>query len=205
MDGIQCLGSATIILAPGTVNDLTRGNEYAYCGIGMTGDGACTLTIEGSGTLNVSGGQYAGIGVNSTSHHIVINGGVINATGGNNAPGIGASVNCSCGNITINGGTVNATGGDNAVGIGCGNYRSYCGNITFAGGTVTVTNGSGGWGVGDNIDGSYNTCGNVYFTGGTVTVLGGISVICRGGSRIFVDGHSVGDIIYTSPYYYPAQ
>ena len=205
IDGIQCLGSATIILAPGTVNDLTRGNEYAYCGIGMTGDGACTLTIEGSGTLNVSGGQYAGIGGNSTSHHIVINGGIINATGGNNAPGIGASVNCSCGNITINGGTVNATGGQDAAGIGCGNYRSYCGNITFAGGTVTVTNGSGGCGVGD-IDGSDNTCGNVYFTGGTVTVTGGIYVNrTLGASRIYVDGNDVGPIIPTSPYYYPAQ
>jgi hypothetical protein len=205
--GIECLGSATIILAPGSVNDLTRGNNNAYEGIGMTGyDDDYTLTIEGSGTLYVSGGRSAGIGGLDEKNHIVINGGNITATGGDYSAGIGASVGDGrCGNITINGGTVNATGGQYATGIGCGNRASKCGNITFAGGTVTVTNGSGGWGVGDNND-LDNTCGNVYFTGGTVTVWGGISVFNSNGySSIYVDGEYVGVLIYDTPYYYPAQ
>ena len=201
ISGIKCLGSATIILAPGTVNDLTRGDDSAFYGIGMTKYGACTLTIEGSGTLNASGGLYAGIGGNSASHHIVINGGNITATGGSHAAGIGARNSGKCGNITINGGTVNATGGQYATGIGCGFRDSRCGDITFAGGTVTVTNG----GVGDR-GGSGNRCGNVYFSGGTVTVWGGISlVISSGASSIYVDGEDVGPSIETSPYYFPAQ
>ena len=199
ISGIKCLGSATIILAPDTVNDLTHGDNSAYHGIGMAGYDDCTLTIEGSGTLNVSGGGEAGIG---GWGNIVINGGDITATGGAQAAGIGAGYNNSCGSITINGGTVNAKGGYGAAGIGCGSHYSLCGDITFNGGTVTVTNGDSGWGLGDNPSGTA-ACGNIYFSGGTVTVWGGIYIY--GSSRIYVDGVNKGFSIDDSPYYYPAQ
>ena len=199
--GIKCLGSASIILAPGTVNDLTCGDNRAYAGIGMNGDDDCTLTIEGGGTLNVSGGEYSpGIG---GWGNIVINGGDITATGGYYCAGIGAGYNNSCGSITINGGKVNARGGQDATGIGCGWDYSLCGDITFNGGTVTVTNGDSGRGVGAIPSMSNTACGNIYFSGGTVTVWGGISI--SGRSFIYVDGVNKGFSIDESPYYYPAQ
>ena len=203
ISGITCLGSATIILSPGTVNDLTCGNGSAYYGIGMDGYDDSTLTIEGSGKLNVSGGSGAGIG---GLGNIVINGGDITATGGEFAAGIGAGDNNGCGNITINGGTVNATGGYFATGIGCGFMDSYCGDITFNGGNVTVTNGYLSPGIGDNGNlCQNNSCGSIYFTGGNVTVNGGISVSYSHSSRIYVDGVNKGSDISDSPYYYPAQ
>jgi len=206
ISGIECLGSATIILAPGSVNDLTRGDKYARFGIGMTvddRDNDYVLTIEGSGKLTVSGGGlHAGIGGVFNNHHIVINGGDITATGGpNHAPGIGASTQLSCGNITINGGTINATGCLQAAGIGCGQQGSHCGDISFNGGNVTATKGNTGIGVG--VNGQNSSCGNIYFNGGTVTVYGGIKTTSP--SRIYVDGAQNSFMIPQSTYHYPAQ
>ena len=208
ISGIECLGSATIILAPGSVNDLTHSANTAEfgIGIGMTADDyetAYVLTIEGSGKLTVSGGGlFAGIGGIYENHHIVINGGDITATGGpNHGPGIGAGAHMSCGNITINGGTINATGCLQAAGIGCGQQGSHCGDITFKGGNVTATKGDTGIGVGAS--GNSHTCGNIYFSGGTVTVYGGIKTTSP--SRIYVDGVQNSFMIPQSPYYYPAQ
>ncbi len=206
ISGIECLGSATIILAPGSVNDLTYGANTAEFGIGMTVNDyetAYVLTIEGSGKLTVSGGDlYAGIGGVFNNHHIVINGGDITATGGpNHGPGIGASSQMRCGNITINGGTINATGCLQAAGIGCGQQGSHCGDITFNGGNVTATKGKYGSGVG--VNGQNSSCGNIYFSGGTVTVIGGIETITS--KRIYVDGVQNSFMISQSPYYYPAQ
>lgn len=206
ISGIECLGSATIILAPGSVNDLTYGANTATFGIGMTVggyDNDYVLTIEGSGKLTVSGGDlYAGIGGVFENHHIVINGGDITATGGpNHGPGIGASTQMRCGNITINGGTINATGCFQAAGIGCGQQGSHCGDITFNGGNVTATKGNNGYGVG--VNGQNSSCGNIYFNGGTVTVYGGIQTITS--KRIYVDGNQKSYCITQSTYHYPAQ
>lgn len=208
ISGIECLGSATIILAPGSVNDLTHSANTAEfgIGIGMTADDyetAYVLTIEGSGKLTASGGDtHPGIGGIYENHHIVINGGDITATGGpNHGPGIGAGTQMSCGNITINGGTINATGCLQAAGIGCGQQGSHCGDITFNGGNVTATKGNGGYGVG--VNGQNSSCGNIYFNGGTVTVYGGIKTITS--KRIYVDGVQKSYWIAQSTYNYPAQ
>lgn len=209
ISGIECLGSATIILAPGSVNDLTHSANTAEFGIGMTVDdydNDYVLTIEGSGKLTASGGLTCpGIGGVFNNHHIVINGGDITAIGdsSNQGAGIGGGNHLSCGNITINGGIINATGFRRAAGIGCGGESSSCGDITFNGGNVTATKGDNGIGVGAN--GQNNTtCGNIYFSGGTVTVYGGIKTTSP--SRIYVDGaQQSGYMISKSPYYYPAQ
>lgn len=151
--GITCLGNATIIL-DGT-NYVTGGKfptstyTYAYPGIHVAS--GCTLTIKGTGTLNVVGGGNfaAGIGSgsdkNGSGHsaaagNIVITGGTIHATGGENAPGIGAGSE-SCGTITITGGTVEAVAGpntsdSNAAAIGTNGLYSSCGAISITGGTV---------------------------------------------------------------------
>ncbi len=204
--GIECLGSATIILAAGSVNDVTGGYDTVQFGIGMTGNGVFTLTIEGTGTLKASSGNWLpGIGGTSEGHHIVINGGNITTTGGYGGPGIGAMYEgASCGDITINGGTINAIGGDTAAGIGLGFNSFKCGHIIFNGGDVTVTGGKNAIGVGvpSYISGS-GRCRRISFSGGTVKVTGGIKT--SDDYSIYVDNKDVGSQINDSPYYYPAQ
>ena len=94
------------------------------------------LTIEGKGTLEAFGTtKTAGIGGGFGAGYyrpncgtIIINGGLINATGGDSgAAGIGGGGDFlgednggSGGTIIINGGTVNATGAARAAGIGGG-------------------------------------------------------------------------------------
>ena len=145
--GLACIGSATINLE-GT-NKVT-----GFCNSpGIQVPYTCTVTINGTGSLEVTGrDNAAGIGAGGSagafSGPIVINGGTITAQGGSNAAGIGSgyydSGNSTCDGITINGGTVTATGGSNAAGIGGGN-GSNCGNITISTGvtSVTATKGSG--------------------------------------------------------------
>lgn len=141
--GLFCEGSADIILAEGKTNDLTRGSSDAFDGILMweKGDEKTYLTISGSGTLLVSGGDgCCGIGGLSGNQNIIINGGYIEATGGAGAAGIGGGFNTGFGEITINGGTVDATGGAGAAGIGCGYaHGMHCGAITISNQVTSVT------------------------------------------------------------------
>lgn len=136
--GITCEGDATIILKG---NNTVKGFHWAFPGISVpTGK---TLTIYGSGSLNVSsGGCASGIGAGYTEENhcgnIVIAGGSIAATGGQQAAGIGGGYFSNCGSITITSGvtSVTATKGmsaPNSIGAG---YRSSCGTVTI-GGKVT--------------------------------------------------------------------
>ena len=159
--GITCLGNATIVLADGTVNTV-KGmkpsmNEvlFGYSGI-LPGGSGTTLTIRGTGTLNAIG-QSGGAGIGayqSPCGNIVIEGGIINATGGENCAGIGSGEGyqlgnpqtlddidyiVQCGDITITGGTVTAIGNGGAAGIGTGMKNSTCGNITITNGAISVT------------------------------------------------------------------
>lgn len=148
--GLNCLGDATIIIAEGSTN-IVRGFYEDYPGIHVPE--RKTLTIKGEGTLTVSpydgGGTEdsygAGIGggYELSCGNIRIEGGTINATGGNSAAGIGGGQSMdgesgSCGDITIVGGTVNAIGGMYAAGIGSGNGGS-CGIITISKTVTKVT------------------------------------------------------------------
>ena len=72
---IQCLGDATIILEEGSENKI---EAWKSSGIHVQKKGK-TLTIKGSGSLDVRGGyEYAGIG-GCTDSNIVIEDGIINA------------------------------------------------------------------------------------------------------------------------------
>ncbi|MBR2202906.1 MAG: hypothetical protein IJ914_01725 [Prevotella sp.] len=184
--GITCLGDATIILHDGTTNTV-KGFYREYPGIlaakNVSGVGAeYTLTIKGTGTLNVSSNNVSAI-----------------------APGIGGPAFGSCGNIEIQGGNITATGGRSSAGIGCGpaatgsgseNYPSSCGNITISGGNVTATGGefAAGIGAGYGISGIRSTCGNITITGGTVSATGGNNASGIGGSSSYGD---CGDITIT--------
>ena len=200
--GLTCIGDATIILDEGTTNDVQGFHPY-YPGIEIPAGKTLTIDANGAGTgsldvRNKSTGQgAAGIGGraydNSTTEtcgNIVINGGVITATGapGNNttspAPGgagIGGGWNVSCGTITINGGSVTANGGMWAAGIGTssgGNTTkglSNCGSVTIKGGTVVAQGGTYAAGIGSGYNQQQVTCScsSVSITGGKVTATGG--------------------------------
>ena len=136
-NGITCLGSANIILAEDTENDLTRGADDAWAGIYI--ELGQTLTISGTGTLLASGGDTGSPGIGGYfMPNVVINGGIITATGGYSAAGIGAIPGEAFGNITINGGTVTAVGGVGAPGIGAPHDNGSCGSITIGSGIDKV-------------------------------------------------------------------
>ena len=70
----------------------------------------------------------AGAGIGGYSGHdsgnIVIQGGVIQATGADHCAGIGSNDGCTGGTITIYGGTVTAKGGSDGAAIGGGRNSS---------------------------------------------------------------------------------
>ena len=122
--GIVCEGTATITLV-GTnsvnVNNVSASSKFKTAGIQIGGSGT-TLTIKGDGSLNATGGnQAAGIGLGRTWDD--------NATGGS---------------IVIEGGTVNASG-DIGIGIGTvGNSQiATIDGISIKGGTVNASLGKG--------------------------------------------------------------
>ena len=159
--GITCKGNATIIL---TGVNFVKGFHQYYPGIHIPKDK--TLTIQGSGSLTAcSNGNCAGIGAGESEAlacgNIVIEGGTIIATGGDNAAGIGGGDIASCGDISINGGNITATGGENGAGIGSGFWNS-CGEISITGGTIIATGGSNAAAIGCGYGG---TCGIVTIGG----------------------------------------
>ena len=184
--GITCAGDAHIIIE-GT--NTVKGGHNRYAGIYVPGDkdnpsNNKTLTIDGSGTLNASSVNGAGIGGDASltdayqhGGNIIINGGIINATSYCGA-GIGTGQDCTCGNITINGGTVttlSTSPWEGGAGIGTGynnNLTSRCGDISITGGTVEATTLGGGAAIGTGFnDLGTNTCGNISITGGTVVAI----------------------------------
>lgn len=167
--GITCEGSATITLEGA---NSVKGTARLCCGI-QAGPANTTLTIQGSGSLTAQGGEFsAGIGSNGESGthsgNITISGGTIEATGGDNAAGIGGGLGGTCGDINISEGTITATGGYCAAGIGGGD-ASTCGNITITGGSGSATGASSGpWDIGAGLHG---TCGAISIAPNTISGL----------------------------------
>ena len=101
-------------------------------------------------------------------------GGVVYATGGANAPGIGGAPGTSTGSLKIEGGTIEAYGGDYGPGIGSAKDGGF-GSITISGGIVTavgkgISFSGGGAGIGG---GASQPGGVIRITGGEVTATGG--------------------------------
>lgn len=141
-DGLTCEGDAIIILADGSENTVVGMTEYSIGngGAGIYIPSGKTLTVKGSTGILIAKGASgaAGIGGNASSDggNIIIEGGVINATG---TTGIGGGYS-DCGDITIKGGTITATPGGYHAAIGASGGKK-CGNILIEGGTVTATAG----------------------------------------------------------------
>ena len=157
----------------------------------------CTLTISGEGSLKATGGEGAGIGASSRRNGslgtIVIDGGNIEAYGGEMAAGIGGSAEGGSGTIVINNGTVYAKGGHGSYymdiknvygGAGIGGGANGCvdrieitgGNVTAYGGYATNAGrhpgaaiGSGGGGA-KAVEGGYKY-GDIEINGGTVSAI----------------------------------
>ena len=213
--GLTLLGNGTLVLADGTTNTVVGGLDGSgYSNWpGIFVPAGKTLTINGdTGVLNAArggndttNGSPAGIGASwkNPCGNIIINGGVINATGGAKSAGIGGAFIRTCGDITINGGTITAIGHAWGSGIGLGapvakSVTSISGcNITITGGTVTATGGVGGGeeqpggaGIGTgyarNTDNNQTTntitLGNIYISGGTVIATGGVGAAAIGTS-----------------------
>ncbi len=196
--GLTCEGDATIILADGSEN-VVKGFYDEYPGIFVPENK--TLTIKGGttgdGQLTASSNGYGcGIGgcYKKSCGNIVIEGGIIEATGGYNVAGIGTGNGASCGNITINGGEVTASGGDYAAGIGSGMVGS-CGAITISGGKVTAQGGSKAAGIGSGFKAS---CTSVTITTGVTSVTatkGAESSYCINASKVKIgNGDEITDM-----------
>ena len=146
-DRVVVEGDVILILGEGTTLEVPFGIEVSA---------GNSLTIEGPGTLRITGwfSPCAGIGADNPGT-IIINGGTINVHGGLDSAAIGGSeFNNGGGRIVINGGVVNATGDGNASGIGAGGLGKCC-DIVINGGQVTAKPGAygdHGIGVGDYTD-----------------------------------------------------
>ena len=205
--GLTCLGDCKIILEG---SNTVKGFHESYPGIYVS-EGK-TLTIDGSGSLDASSnGDGAGIGCGNSlpCGNIVLDGGVITATGAG-AAGIGAGLDASVGDIVVNGGIVSATGGTDAAGIGGGPGVGNCGNIFINGGSVSALGGSDGAGIG----GGYGSvCGDIAIADGVTELIAtkGENApysIGRGelGLVGFVTiGGTVSGSIAISPFVYPAE
>lgn len=130
-------GSAIVIKNGSNVTLKLQGNNTVSGDASVASAGICveygsTLTIEGNGALNVTGGKYgAGIGSFGTGTNvapelrtkvgtITINSGSIVAHGGANGAGIGSGYHVDGNLVIINGGTVYAYGTGGGAGIGSG-------------------------------------------------------------------------------------
>ena len=141
--------------------------------LSVEGAGNTTITLKGSNTLT-SGGNHAGLEHNEKSKDdnddsvdtgkLTItsekDSGILTATGGSGAAGIGSSNGKGTGTIEITGGNITANGGnggDNGAGIGSGSMATGNTNITISGGTVKAQGGDNGAGIGSGSMAAGNT------------------------------------------------
>lgn len=198
-------GASVTITGENPDTDILYADGYQGAGIGA-GSGFYDSSSS-CGNVTISGGCVIAGDMNSNSAGIggsrgtvIINGGKVNATGGNHGAGIGgdnAKVIINNGNITakgrqygagiggsnaevnIKGGNVDAKGGEYGAGIG-GVWNSGGGNISISGGTVIANGGTTGAGIGGGF-GYGNGCGNGCGNGGNIKISGG-NVIANGKS-----------------------
>lgn len=186
--------------------------KYAGLEVGWnSGTEMADLTIQGEGTLNVTGGvNSAGIGGSKSNHgvygNITIVSGNIHAVGGNGAAGIGSSdnpnngasngsykhVDDQWGVIRILGGTVYAEGIGNGAGIGGGNHCDS-GEIVIEDGTVEAIGNCGiGSGLGSHKVEADSTKGPGYYFG-SVTINGGTVTATASGNGAGIGGGMYAD------------
>ena len=196
--------SLKITLADDSTNSTIGGN-------GSTGSAApairlpdgATLTIEGTGTLNVTGGSSTGnpggtgrggylyyAGPSPTAEScgtVIILSGTVTVTGGSYSAGIGGATNHAGtggngGTVVILSSSVTVTGGSSAVAIGGGNSSGS-------------SRGNDGQGIKPTGDGTYTVYGNLTLPcditipqGATVTIPNGASLTVPEGIKLINNG-----------------
>ena len=164
-----------IILTEGTTLTASKGIEV---------EAGSILYIQDSGILVATGtGDDAGIGSgkDKDSGVIVIEAGIIKATGGENGgAGIGGGNGGKGGTISIEDGIIKATGGENGgAGIGGGNGGNG-GTISIEGGDIISEGGNGGAGIGGGNGKGGET---INISGGEIISLGGEGGAGIGGGK----------------------
>ena len=155
--------------------------------VSTDGGGEVIIELKGKNTVK-SGKGHAGVEKGNASKLTIAddgNDGSLEATGGNDAAGIGGGLMGSGSGITISGGEVKATGGQLGAGIGGGAQGSGS-DITISGGTVQATSDHAGAGIGGGWNGK---SGKVTFSGKVkATVQGGV-----GDNKYYGAGAGIGD------------
>ncbi len=210
---LVCLGNAEITIEG---ENVLWCKTYNRCGISVTENN--TLTIRGSGILDVEGGRYgAGIGARylTKGGNVIINcSGTVIATGGQYAAAIGGGYMTSCGFVQIISGTVIAEAGERATAIGSGYDSSYAGDIRLSGGKIDAKGGYKSPAIG----GAWrSTCGQIWIDSRVkIRAEKGKDAPCAIGygmrssetgqsscKGIFLDGDYLGDCLDGNPYIYP--
>lgn len=162
---ISIAAGASVELKDVTINGV---NDGAYKWAGLTCLGNANITITGNNTVKGFYEDYPGIKAGPKNTTLTINGtGSLTATCGDYAAGIGSGWKTTCGAITISGGTVNASSSMYGAGIGSGYSNSSCGAITISGGTINAS--TNGWGAGIG-SGFNSTFGSITITAGITKV-----------------------------------
>ena len=162
---ITIADNANVELKDVTING---GNNSSTNWAGLTCDGNATITITGTNSVKGFYENYPGIQASPIGKTLTIDGtGSLTATGGDYAAGIGSGKGASCGNITISGGTVMASSGKWGAGIGSGYAKSSCGDISISGGDITASSGQYGAGIGSGYSSKF---GNITITSGITKV-----------------------------------
>ena len=178
---------AAISIASGCNVILGVEDSNTLTGNGLFVDSGAYLTIQGTGSLAVTGDGW-NVGIGGASANITINSGTIeahsgafHALGGNSARVVinggtvkgyagsfGAGIGGNPGNVTITGGNVYGQGDWKGAGIGGGDDASG-GTVTITGGTVEGRGGNGaGIGNGEAGNASLGDAPYVYISGGSV-------------------------------------
>ena len=162
------------------------------------------LTISGSGSLTVTGGDVTAAGTDYAescgidADNVIVSGGIVNADGGTASATGNVSYAYSCGidadNVIVSGGIVNADGGTASatgnVSYACSYGISVYGSIDISGGAVTADGGevtftgSDGYACsyGISVYGSIDISdGIVNADGGTASATGNVSYACSYG------------------------
>ena len=161
-DAITVSGDVTLVLTDGTTLTLNKGISLAS---------GATLTVQGTGTMNVNGTNESTASTVAGTGTLVLTSGTLTARGGN-----GGSVddlghdshggnggNAINGSVIVSGGTLTARGGNGGsvgeLGYDCSGGNggdAISGTLTINGGSTSVNNGSNG-SIGEDCD--YCTAG----------------------------------------------
>ena len=164
------------------VNTITGGNLGSGDCYGIYAEGS--LTISGSGTLNVTGGDAAtrSCGI-YTDNALTISSGPVTATSGDVSGGASLGI-YSIGNFTISG-TADVTGkGGTATNDGSFGINAE-GEVIISGGKVEAIGGAG-----KGSDGLYSGNGQINISGGKVEAFGGDAPSAGGSVGIFAQTSS---------------